>query len=132
MIYSLLFNIPAPCPGFKKVCCNYSVLCKLEFKLNPINQIPNSGGDIKTILRIKVNTIFDILKFVILEVPVIFFSKDKLVLANTVKAFEEILYPFSYPYPVIEILPKVYYKSLEIDLKYLLDIMIFLKRMILT
>ena len=61
----------------------------------------------------KVNTIFDILKFVILEVPVIFFSKDKLVLANTVKAFEEILYPFSYPYPVIEILPKVYYKSLE-------------------
>ena len=113
MIYSLLFNIPAPCPGFKKVCCNYSVLCKLEVKLNPINQIPNTGGDIKTILRMKVNTIFDILKFVILEVPVIFFSKDKLVLANTVKAFEEILYPFSYPYPVIEILPKVYYKSLE-------------------
>ena len=113
MIYSLLFNIPAPCPCFKKVCCNYSVLCKLEFTLNPINQIPNAGADIKTLFRMKENTVFDILKFVILEVPVIFFSKDKLILANTVKAFEEILYPFSYPFPVIEILPKVYYKSLE-------------------
>ena len=113
MIYNLLFNIPAPCPGIKKVCFNYSILFKLEFKLNPVNQIPINGADIKTILKMKVNTIFDILKFVILEVPVIFFCQDKLILCNTVKAFEEILFPFTYPFPVIEILPKVYYKSLE-------------------
>jgi hypothetical protein len=50
MIYNLLFNIPAPCPGIKKVCFNYSILFKLEFKLNPVNQIPINGADIKTIL----------------------------------------------------------------------------------
>jgi len=32
---------------------------------------------------------------------------------NIVKSFEEILFPFKYPYAVIEILPKEYYKSLE-------------------
>ena len=112
MIYSLVFNIPAPCPGYKKVCVN-SALCNLEFKLTPINQIPNSSTDIKTILKLRVNMIFDILKFVILEVPVIFFGLNKLTLSNIVKSFEEILFPFSYPFPVIEILPKVYYKSLE-------------------
>ena len=113
MVYSLLFDIPAPCPDFKKVSCSYNPLCSLEFRLNPINQIPNTCADIKFILRIQQKTIFDILKYIILEVPVIFFNEDKLILANTVKAFEEILYPFSYPFPVIEILPKVYYKSLE-------------------
>ena len=112
MICSLLFQIPAPCPGLKKVCVEWD-LFQLEFELKPINQIPNTGGDIKSILKMKVNTIFDILKYVILEVPVIFFCKDKLILANTVKAFEEILFPFSYPFPVIEVLPKTYYKSLE-------------------
>ena len=112
MIYSLVFNIPAPCPGNKKVCVN-SDLFNLEFKLTPINQIPNSSTDIKSILKLKVNGIFDILKFVILEVPVIFFGLDKLTLSNIVKSFEELLFPFSYPFPVIELLPKVYYKSLE-------------------
>ena len=111
-LYSLVFNIPAPCPGYKKVCVK-SVLVDLEFKLTPINQIPNSSTDVKMILKMKENTIFDILKFVILEVPVIFFGQDKFTLANIVKSFEELLFPFSYPFPVIEILPKVYYKSLE-------------------
>ena len=113
MVYSFLFQIPAPCPGLKKVCYQSLPLFKLEFHLNPINKIPAMVSDIKTILEMTVNMIFDILKFVILEVPVIFFSQDKLILCNTVKAFEELLFPFTYPYPVIEILPKVYYKSLE-------------------
>ena len=113
MIYNFLFRIPAPCPGLKKVHVEYTNLFQLEFELKPINQIPNTGADIKSILKMKVNTIFDILKYVILEVPVIFFCKNKLILANTVKAFEEILFPFDYPFPVIEVLPKAYYKSLE-------------------
>ena len=87
------------------------------------------------------NTIFDILKYVILEVPVIIFCKDKLILANTVKAFEEILFPFDYPFPIIEILPKTYYKSLEKLSTFLVGLnqnykdnnnkMIFLKKIIL-
>ena len=112
MIYSLVFTIPAPCPGIKKVCVS-SILLNLEFKMNPINRLPSTGADIKAIFKMSVNTIFDILKFVILEVPVIFFGQNKLSLANIVKSFEELLFPFSYPFPVIEILPKVYYKSLE-------------------
>ena len=81
--------------------------------MNPINQIPNSGADVNIILKMDIHMIFDILKFVILEVPVIFFCEKKLSLVNMVKSFEEIIFPFSYPFPVIEILPKVYYKSLE-------------------
>ena len=111
-IYNFIFKIPAPCPGLRKVCYE-TVLGTMGFQLNPINKIPSTGADIKSILRIKVNKIFDILKLVLLEVPVIFFSQEKLNLANTVKSFEEILLPFSYPFPVIEILPKVYYKTLE-------------------
>ena len=97
-----------------KVLYDYSGLLKIEFKLNPINQIPKSGADLKTIFNLlSIRNVFDILKFIILEIPTIFFCQEKLILSNVVKSFEEILYPFTYPYSVIPILPKTYYKSLE-------------------
>ena len=114
VIHSLVFDIPSPCPGMSKVSYDYSGLFTVEFELNQINKIPKAGSDLKTIFNLlPIRAVFDILKFIILEVPVIFFCQDKLTLSNVVKSFEEILFPFTYPYSVIEILPKVYYKSLE-------------------
>ena len=93
---------------------DYSGLYKVEFELNPVNKIPKPGADLKIIFNLlNIRTVFDILKYIILEVPIIFFSQDKLILSNVVKSFEEILFPFTYPYPVIPILPKTYFKALE-------------------
>ena len=114
VIHSLVFDIPSPCPGITKVAYDYSGLYKVEFELNPINKIPKAGADLRAIFNIlTIRTVFDILKYVILEVPVIIFCQDKLVLSNVVKSFEELLFPFTYPYPVIPILPKAYFKALE-------------------
>ena len=114
IIHSLVFDIPSPCPGMTKVKYNYSQFIEFEFELNPINKIPQAGSDLKVIFDILgIRNVLDIVKYVILEVPVIIFGLDKYILANAVKSLEEFLFPFSYPYPVIEILPKVYYKSLE-------------------
>ena len=114
LIHSLVFDIPAPCPGMTKVEYNYCGLISVEFQLNPINKIPKSGSDLKYMINILgINQVFDILKYVILEVPIIIFGLDKNILANSVKSLEEFLFPFSYPFSVIEILPKIYFKSLE-------------------
>lgn len=114
LIHSLVFDIPALCPGMVKVSYNYLTLYTMEFELNPINKIPKPGSDLKEIIKILgIRKVFDILKYIILEIPVIVFSLDKYILANAVKSLEEYLFPFTYPFSVIEILPKVYYKSLE-------------------
>ena len=113
-IHSLVFDIPAPCPGMARVSYDYSGVYKVEFELNQINQIPKAGADLKTIFTLlSIRNVFDILKYIILEVPVIFFCQDKYILSNVVKSFEEILLPFTYPFSVIPILPKTYFKSLE-------------------
>ena len=114
VVHSLVFDIPAPTPGMTKVSYDYSSLYKIEFELNPINKIPKSFADIKLLFNLmKINEVIYILKYIILETPTIFFCQDKYTLANVVKSFEEILFPFTYPYPVITVLPKTYYKSLE-------------------
>ena len=114
MIHSLVFDIPAPIPGMSKVSYNYSSLFDITFELNPINKIPKSNAEIKILFNLmKINQVIHILKYIILEIPIIFFCQDKYTLANVIKSFEEILFPFTYPYPVITILPKTYYKSLE-------------------
>ena len=114
VVHSLVFDIPAPTPGMSRVSYDYSSLFKVEFELNQINKIPKPVSDLKTIFNLlNINKVFEILKYIILEVPVIIFCSDKLTLSNVVKTFEELLFPFTYPYSVIEILPKTYYKSLE-------------------
>ena len=114
VVHSLVFDIPAPTPGMTKVLYHYSSLFKIEFELNPINKIPKPNAETKMLFNLmKINQVIHILKYIILEIPIIFFCQDKYTLANVIKSFEEILFPFTYPYPVITILPKTYYKSLE-------------------
>ena len=114
VIHSLVFDIPSPCPGMTRVKYNYSQFIEFQFELNSINKIPKAGSDLKVIFDVLgIRNVLEILNYVVLEVPVIVFCVDKYILANTVKSLEEFIFPFSYPYSVIEILPKVYYKSLE-------------------
>ena len=113
-VHSLVFDIPSPCPGMIKVSYDYSSLYKIEFELYPINKVPKPSADLKMLFNLmKINEVILIFRYIILEIPVIFFCQDKFTLSNIVKSFEEILFPFKHPYAVIEILPKEYYKSLE-------------------
>ena len=114
MVHSLVFDIPSPPPGMTKVVYDYSGLYKVEFELNPINKIPKAGSDLKEIFDLLgIRKVIEILKYIILEVPVIFFCQDKLTLSNVVKSCEEMIFPFNYPYSVIPVLPKTYFKCLE-------------------
>ena len=113
-IHDLVFDIPSPTPGISKVVYDFYGLCKVEFCLNPINKIPLPGADLKLLFKyFSMSAITEILKYVLLEIPILFFCQDKFTLVNVVKSFVEIILPFKYQYPVIPILPKIYYRSLE-------------------
>ena len=113
-IHDLVFDIPSPTPGISKVDYDFYGLCKVEFCLNPINKIPLPGADLKLLIKyFTLTDMTEVLKYVLLEVPILFFCQDKLTLVNVVKSFVEVIYPFKYQYPVIPILPKKYYRSLE-------------------
>ena len=54
----------------------------------------------------RIEEIFEVIKFIILEEPILFFSEDKEALTNIIECFVSLIYPLEYPYPVIAILPE--------------------------
>ena len=105
VIESLIFKIPSV--KFGK--------CKLEvflfkkqhyFEYLPINSVPLSSIEINKIFeRYNVQDTFHIFKSLLLEEPILLFSKNKSELTITYDAFLSLLYPFSYVQPHCGILP---------------------------
>ena len=54
----------------------------------------------------RIEEIFEVIKFIILEEPILFFSEDKEALTNVIEGLISLIYPLQYPYPVIAILPE--------------------------
>ena len=62
----------------------------------------------------RIEEIFEVIKFIILEEPILFFSEDKEALTNVIECLVSLIYPLEYPYPVIAILPEQNYSLISL------------------
>ena len=62
----------------------------------------------------RIEEIFEVIKFIILEEPILFFSEDKEILTNVIESLISLIYPLQYPYPVIAILPEENYSLISL------------------
>ena len=61
-----------------------------------------------------VEELFDIIRSIILEEPILFFSEDIFNLTYTIEGIIQLIYPFSYPHPVVSVLPEENYSLINV------------------
>ena len=77
------------------------------FKETPPNKNPRIMVNYSILmLYFRIEEIFEVIKYIILEEPILFFCEDKEILTNIIASFISLIYPLQYPYPVITILPE--------------------------
>ena len=72
---------------------------KITFSKFPINKLPYNSVELNTLFELKefkLNDILTIYKFVLLEIPILFFSEDKYKLTSSFFTLQELIYPFKY------------------------------------
>ena len=85
------------------------------FKLAPANKLPLPIIDYSQLMYyFQIDDIFEIIKWIILEVPIIFFCDNIKVLTYTIEGIVALIYPFEYAYPIISILPEQNYPLISI------------------
>ena len=86
---------------------NTSEIDNIIFKETPPNKMPRNIVNYSILMYyFKIKEIYEIIRYIILEEPILFFSENKEVLSNIITAFISLIYPLHYPYPVITILPE--------------------------
>ena len=77
------------------------------FQETPPNANPRETFNYSILMNyFRIEEIFDVIKFIILEEPILFFSEDKEALTNVIESLISLIYPFQYPYPVMPLLPE--------------------------
>ena len=70
----------------------------------------------------KEDDILNIIKYIILEVPIIFFCEDMNKLTSTIENFVSLISPFKYVHPYISILPQKFYGFINVEKKFIFGI----------
>ena len=127
IIEGLIYNLP----GLPRT--NYIMkIRKNNFTINKQNNINEEIKDIifenssankklKPIINytllmkfFKIEEIFEIIKLILLEEPILFFSKNIEHLTYTIEGLLSLIYPFEYNYPAISVLPEQNYSFINI------------------
>ena len=119
---NIIFGIPyIPNSG---QCIIYNIAdISIKFKRSPLNQQPNISYNLS--LFFNENNIIHIMKAykcLLLEIPILFFSKDITLLTTVTEGLNILLYPFEYQYPFISVLPVNSYSLIEASHCYCLGI----------
>ena len=128
IIEGLIFNLPSLPRGNFKIKINNNSLSFKEktnenkdelksiiFQENPPNITPKELIDYSILMKyFKIEEIFEIIKYIILEESILFFSEDIEALTNVIEGLISLIYPFQYPYPVISILPEQNYSYITL------------------
>ena len=61
----------------------------------------------------RIEEIFELIRSIILEEPILFFSDDIQNLTHTIEGILALIYPFEYPYPVVSVLPEENYSLIN-------------------
>ena len=88
---------------------------EIIFKESTINKLPKPVVDISNLLYFfNIDEIYEIIKWIILEVPILFFCENINDLTFTIEGFRSLIYPFEYSYPIVLILPEENYSMISI------------------
>ena len=79
----------------------------LIFEESPCNKRPRALINYSLLMRFfRIEEIFEIVRSIILEEPILFFCEDISNLTNTIEGIVSLIYPLEYPYPVVSVLPE--------------------------
>ena len=93
----------------------YNLKEDLIFENSPPNRKPKPIINYSLLMKFfKIEEIFEIIKLIILEEPILFFSNNIEILTYTIEGLVSLIYPFEYHYPVIAILPEINYSFINI------------------
>ena len=128
VIEKLVLGIPRPPKG--KFYINYrSNNCIIpnnekdyEIKQRELNQYNFYSYKMHLIFIFKIDQILEILKCLLLEIPILFFSVNKEKLTNVFESFLSLITPFEYQYPHVSILPDIYAGIIEMAKSFALGI----------
>ena len=85
------------------------------FYSSPCNRKPKPIINYSKLMRFfKIEEIFEIIKCILLEEPILFFCSDIEDLTYTIQGIISLIYPFEYPYPLVEVLPEQNYTFINI------------------
>ena len=80
---------------------------EIIFEESQINKCPRIISNYSLLLTFfTVEEIFDIIKSIILEEPILFFSDNISYLTHTIEGILALIYPLTYQYPVVSVLPE--------------------------
>ena len=87
----------------------------LIFEESPANKRPRSLINYSLIMKFfRIEEIFDIIRSIILEEPILFFCENIQYLTHTIEGILALIYPLEYPYPVISVLPEENYSLINV------------------
>ena len=88
---------------------------EIHFIISPPNRLPLPLIDFSPLMYFfQIDDILEIIKWIILEVPILFFCDDIKDLTYTIEGLLSLIYPFEYAYPVVSILPEINYPLISI------------------
>jgi hypothetical protein len=86
----------------------------LIFEESPANKKPRALINYSLLMTFfRVEEIFEIIKSIILEEPILFFGENIQNLTYTIEGILALIYPLEYPYPVISVLPEENYSLIN-------------------
>ena len=110
LMETIVFGIPRPLKAHFYISINKKKLIPgqtkdIDFMLREFNQYNFSSYPFQSIFKFTTTSILSIYKGLLLEIPILFFSKNKELLTNIIESFLSLLYPLEYQYPHISVLP---------------------------
>jgi len=120
VIEKLVLGIPRPPKGkfyvtYKKLNCIIpNDENDFDIKQRELNQYNYYSYKMQLIFIFKIEEIIEIIKCLLMEIPILFFSKSKERLTNIFETFIFLLSPFEYQYPHVSILPDINAGIIEI------------------
>ena len=120
IIEEIIYNLPGLPKGNFNIKLDYSSLLAPEniaklgnkklimaFESSPINKSPRAIINYSLLMTFfTVEEIFDIIRSIILEEPILFFCEDITKLTYTIEGVLALIFPLTYPHPVVSVLPE--------------------------
>ena len=88
---------------------------EIIFSETPFNKQPKNVINYSMFMKyFRIKEVFEIIKFILLEEPILFFCEDIHILTNIIEGLISLIYPLEYQYPIISVLPEENYSFISI------------------
>ena len=88
---------------------------EIIFYEKPFNSQPKNIINYSILMKyFRIKEVFEIIKFILLEEPILFFCEDTHILTYVIEGIISLIYPFEYQYPIISVLPEENYSFISI------------------